>query len=148
MINIPSDHLWGKLVGVKYGEWVGRWLLQPVFHSYGFVVWKAIREGWESFVRFVGYGVGDGRQIRFWHDAWCVDRNLASLYLESFQIFVKVEELALILGCRLSKLPIKYLGMPLSAKFKAQEIWNPILEKMEKRLAGGGRKFTCQKEVG
>ena len=31
---------------------------------------------------------------------------------------------------------MKYLGLPLGAKFKEKTIWNPILEKMERRLAG------------
>ena len=31
---------------------------------------------------------------------------------------------------------MKYLGLPLGAKFKDKTIWNPILEKMERRLAG------------
>ena len=36
-----------------------------------------------------------------------------------------------LLGCRHSSLPLKYLGLPLGAKFKEVSIWNPILEKME-----------------
>ncbi|KAL4637913.1 hypothetical protein ACB092_03G112400 [Castanea dentata] len=40
-----------------------------------------------------------------------------------------------LLGCRHSSLPLKYLGLPLGAKFKEVSIWNPILEKMERRLA-------------
>ncbi len=39
------------------------------------------------------------------------------------------------LACKQLSLPMKYLGFPLSAKFKSMTIWNPILEKMEKRLA-------------
>ena len=39
-----------------------------------------------------------------------------------------------LLGCRHSSLPLKYLGFPLWAKFKELSIWNPILEKMERRL--------------
>ena len=31
---------------------------------------------------------------------------------------------------------MKYLGLSLGAKFKDKTIWNPILEKMEKRLVG------------
>ena len=31
---------------------------------------------------------------------------------------------------------MKYLGPPLGAKFKDKTIWNPILEKIERRLAG------------
>uniref|UniRef100_A0A2N9FU80 Reverse transcriptase domain-containing protein n=1 Tax=Fagus sylvatica TaxID=28930 RepID=A0A2N9FU80_FAGSY len=45
-----------------------------------------------------------------------------------------IEELVDTLGCKTSKLPMKYLGLPLGAKFKAKDIWNPIVEKMERRL--------------
>jgi hypothetical protein len=47
-----------------------------------------------------------------------------------------VEELASILGCRVSLLPMKYLGLPLGSSYKAIAIWNSIIEKMEYRLAG------------
>ena len=33
-------------------------------------------------------------------------------------------------------LPLSYLGMPLGASYKANTVWNPILEKMERRLSG------------
>ena len=39
-----------------------------------------------------------------------------------------------VLGCKQGTLPMKYLGLPLGAKFKDKTIWNPILEKMERRL--------------
>ncbi|XP_030969951.1 uncharacterized protein LOC115990243 [Quercus lobata] len=44
--------------------------------------------------------------------------------------------LADILSCRVGSLPMKYLGMPLGTSFKTVSIWNPILEKMEKKLSG------------
>lgn len=47
-----------------------------------------------------------------------------------------VEELASILGCGVASLPIKYFGLPLSAKYKDTIMWNSIFEKMEARLAG------------
>ena len=43
-------------------------------------------------------------------------------------------DLAGILQCRVDNLPMNNLGMPLGAQFKATSIWNPILEKMEKKL--------------
>jgi hypothetical protein len=43
-------------------------------------------------------------------------------------------ELAVILGCGTSSLPLKYLGMPLGACFKAKSIWDDIVVKMERRL--------------
>ena len=47
-----------------------------------------------------------------------------------------IELLAAVLGCKQGSLPIKYLGLPLGAKFKDKTIWNPILEKVERKLAG------------
>ena len=38
-----------------------------------------------------------------------------------------------VLGCKQATLPMKYLGLPLGAKFKDKAIWNPILEKIERR---------------
>ena len=47
-----------------------------------------------------------------------------------------LDALANILHCKVGSLPMKYLGMPLGTSFKTTSIWNPILEKMEKKLSG------------
>ena len=47
-----------------------------------------------------------------------------------------VNALAKILDCRVGALPMTYLGMPLAASHKSPSIWNPILEKIERKLAG------------
>ena len=47
-----------------------------------------------------------------------------------------LDTLANILSCSVGNLPMKYLGMPLGTSFKTTSIWNPILEKMEKKLLG------------
>ena len=47
-----------------------------------------------------------------------------------------IELLVDVLGCKLGLLPMRYLGLPLGAKFKEKSIWNPIMEKVEKRLVG------------
>ena len=39
---------------------------------------------------------------------------------------------------------MKYLGLPLGAKFKDKSIWNPILEKMERRLEGWKRLYLSK----
>jgi hypothetical protein len=44
--------------------------------------------------------------------------------------------LADILSCRMGTLPMTYLNMPLGSSFKALGVWNPIVEKVERRLAG------------
>ena len=47
-----------------------------------------------------------------------------------------IELLVDVLGCKLGLLPMRYLGLPLGAKFKEKLIWNPIMEKVGKRLVG------------
>ena len=46
-----------------------------------------------------------------------------------------VHVLAEILGCPIESLPMTYLGMPLGASFKSPTVWNPILERTERKLA-------------
>jgi hypothetical protein len=47
-----------------------------------------------------------------------------------------LSDLAESLWCHIGELPLSYLGMPLGASYKATTVWNPILEKMERRLSG------------
>ena len=52
--------------------------------------------------------------------------------------------LADILSCIVGSLPMKYLEMPLGTSFKTIFIWNPILEKMEKKLSGWKRLYLTK----
>uniref|UniRef100_A0A2N9FK77 Transposase MuDR plant domain-containing protein n=1 Tax=Fagus sylvatica TaxID=28930 RepID=A0A2N9FK77_FAGSY len=61
-----------------------------------------------------------------------------------FVIVMEALNVAATLGCKTSSLPMKYLGMPLGAKFKSRFIWNPIVEKMEKWLAGWKRMYLSK----
>ena len=47
-----------------------------------------------------------------------------------------IDVLANIMGCNITHLPMSYLGLPLGVKFKSKQIWDLILEKMERKLAG------------
>lgn len=58
-----------------------------------------------------------------------------------------IGSLASILGCKVSYLPMKYLGLPLGASFKAKLIWNGAIEKIECHWQVGSG-FICQKVVG
>jgi hypothetical protein len=55
-----------------------------------------------------------------------------------------VEGLASILGCRVSSLPMTYLGLPSGASFKAKSIWDNIIEKIERHLAGWKRLYLSK----
>lgn len=52
-----------------------------------------------------------------------------------------VERLANLLGCRVASLPMTYLGLPLGASYKSTSIWNGVIKKMKRRLAGWKRMY-------
>jgi hypothetical protein len=52
--------------------------------------------------------------------------------------------LACILGCGVSSLPIKYLGLPLGAHFKAKSCWDEVVGKIERRLASWKRLYLSK----
>ena len=62
--------------------------------------------------------------------------NLGKSELVPVGVVHNIDLFLVVLGCKQGSLPMKYLGLPLGAKFKHRIIWNPILEKMERRLAG------------
>ncbi len=45
-----------------------------------------------------------------------------------------VDGLSSILGCGVSSLPLKYLGLSLGASYRAKSIWNGVIKKIERRL--------------
>jgi hypothetical protein len=62
--------------------------------------------------------------------------NMGKSELVPVGTVLNLHHLAAILCCRIGALPLLYLGLPLGASYKASLIWNPILEKIERRLAG------------
>ena len=55
-----------------------------------------------------------------------------------------LDSLVEIMGCKTAQLPVNYLGLPLGAKFKSKAIWDPILEKMERKLASWKRMYLSK----
>ena len=66
----------------------------------------------------------------------CLKVNVAKSEMIPIGEVNNVHALAKILGCRVGALPMTSLGMLLGASNKSPSIWNPILEKIERRLAG------------
>ena len=75
--------------------------------------------------------------ILIWFEAvFGLKINLGKSKLVPVGMVHNFDLLLTVLGCKQGTLPMKYLGLPLGAKFKDKTIWNPILEKIERRLAG------------
>ena len=70
--------------------------------------------------------------------------NLGKSELVVVGLVHNIDLLLLVLGCKQGSLRMKYLGLPLGAKFKDKTTWNPILEKMERRLAGWKRLYLSK----
>ena len=70
--------------------------------------------------------------------------NLGKSKLVPIGVVHNIDVLVGMLDCRQSSLPLRYLELPLGAKFKELPIWNPILEKMERRLVGWKRLYLSK----
>ena len=55
-----------------------------------------------------------------------------------------IQFLTNILQCRVDSLPMIYLGMSLGTLYKIASIWNPILERIEKKLSGWKRLYLSK----
>ena len=77
------------------------------------------------------------RMILIWFEAVSgLKINLGKSELVPVGVVHNIDLLLNVLGCKQGSLPMKYLGLPLGANFKEKTIWNPIMEKMERKLAG------------
>jgi len=61
---------------------------------------------------------------------------LAKSSILSVSCVDNIQVLAGMLGCKIDSFPITYLGLPMDAKFKEKVIWEPMIERFEKRLSG------------
>lgn len=62
--------------------------------------------------------------------------NLAKFVIVHVGLVLNISDLANILGCKISSLPLTYLSLPLGIHHKSTSIWNEVFEKVERRLAG------------
>jgi hypothetical protein len=58
--------------------------------------------------------------------------NLKKLELVAVGEVQHEEELANILNCSISSMPLTYMRLPLGASFKSKAIWNVAVEKMKR----------------
>lgn len=56
----------------------------------------------------------------------------------------KADDLARVLECKMANLPIKYLGMPLGAKHKDGNCWEPVIDHFEKSLTSWKRNYLSK----
>ena len=49
-----------------------------------------------------------------------------------------------LIGCRVDYLPSTYLGLPLGASYMSKVVWDPVVERFHKRLAGWKAKLLSR----
>ncbi|KAG2719696.1 hypothetical protein I3760_02G002200, partial [Carya illinoinensis] len=48
------------------------------------------------------------------------------------------------MGCKISSTPMTYLGLPLGSASRASAVWDSVIEKIERRLAGWKRLYLSK----
>ena len=85
------------------------------------------------------------RYVFYWFEVCSgLKINLSKSEIVSVGNVPNIEDVREILECKLTLLPMKYLGLPLGASFKDHTIWNSVLEKVERRLAGWKRLYLSK----
>ena len=85
------------------------------------------------------------RMVLIWFEVvFGLKVNLDKSKLVAVGAVHNMDFLVAVLGCKQGSLPMKYLGLPLGAKFKDKSIWNPIIEKMERKLASWKKSYLSK----
>ncbi|WKA09120.1 hypothetical protein VitviT2T_026797 [Vitis vinifera] len=72
--------LWNQVIRRKYREGRGGWRSCEAREAYGVGLWKAINKMGQLVPLFLGFVVGDGKNVSFWKDKWC----RTTLFCEAF----------------------------------------------------------------
>jgi hypothetical protein len=84
------------------------------------------------------------KNILFFKAVFRLKINLAKSELVLVANVNNVDGLAGIMGREVSSFPLKYLGLPLEASFKAKSIWDGDIEKIEHHLAGWKKMYLSK----
>lgn len=63
--------------------------------------------------------------------------SIHRINLKNQQVDVFVE----VLGCKIGKLPLSYLGLPIGANFRQKGVWKPLVDRFRKKLSGWERRY-------
>jgi hypothetical protein len=74
------------VVDSKFGCLRGGWCSHVPTGAFGVGLWKNIRKGWETFLGYIRFKVGDGTMISFWHDLWVGNMTLKATFSALFGI--------------------------------------------------------------
>ena len=70
--------------------------------------------------------------------------NLAKSVLIPIGEVPNLYQLAQFFGCGIDVLPSTYLGLPLGASFNCKSVWELVVEKFQRRLAGWNSKLLSK----
>ncbi|GMP57626.1 hypothetical protein CsSME_00021626 [Camellia sinensis var. sinensis] len=70
--------------------------------------------------------------------------NLSKSELISVGEVERLLVLVAVLGCKVANLPVTYLGLPLGASFKAKGVWDGVVERVQRHLAGWKRQYLSK----
>lgn len=79
------NHLWRWEVDLKDRKiWINGY--QGWSQVRMMLLYTRIRAGWDSFVSYVQFEIGDG--LRFWHNLWCGNQSLKELYMKLYALAI------------------------------------------------------------
>ena len=75
-----ESHLWRRVIVAKYGLEGGGWSSIKPKGTHACGLWKVIMSGRDFIFQHVELVAGKGDRILFWHDIWCGETSLKTLF--------------------------------------------------------------------
>ena len=83
--------------------------------------------------------------VLFWFEVVSgLNINMDKSELVPVGMVPNIADMVDVLGCKQGSFPMQYLGLPLDANVRDRSVWNPIIEKVERRLAGWKRLYLSK----
>ncbi|XP_040992146.1 uncharacterized protein LOC121239053 [Juglans microcarpa x Juglans regia] len=121
LVNGSPEGFFSQFRGLRQGDLLSRFLFFTMM---------------DAFSHMLGAAVGNGLKVKLGKSGMVQVGQVRNM-----------SRLASILDCRVSSLPVSYLGLPLESKFKANTVWDGVLEKVERRLAGWKKVYLSKGDL-
>ncbi|GMP71230.1 hypothetical protein CsSME_00029724 [Camellia sinensis var. sinensis] len=148
-VKRKGNGLWGKIevldavlylhcAVVDLGEWdANGFLFDLERFAMSCHISRAVQGGLLS-----GFEVGSGSAALLAVSGLRVNLAMSELILVGEM--ENVPMLAVVLGCKVTMLPVSYLGLPLGASFKETKVWDGVVDRVQRRLARWKRQYLSK----
>ncbi|XP_059650449.1 uncharacterized protein LOC132296254 [Cornus florida] len=149
LVNGSPSGFFGSSRGLRQGDPLSPFLFIIVMEALSRLMRRAVDLG---FLRGFKIGLESVQQLEISHLLFADDTiavsglkvNVGKSVIVPVGEVQEVDTLAAVLGCGTQRFPISYLGLSLGDSARRVGSWNPVIERVERRLAGWKKQYLSK----